>query len=353
MRPSAGKPLCNGSPREAVDAAAIMPLASEAGSVPQAFDRTRAGAVEPGHRRAVLVQESFMPPVKGVLKLLVQIKAAMGQGGVAVGLMGKPSGHPLGDPPHWHRVYGVGSQGAEPGRFRHGPVFVPAACVMTTAPTIPTFVVVGQPNEGKTTVMATLTENDAAQISPIPGTTTHRQRYAVLVNGQEVLVFWDTPGFENSAGALDWFKKNEDVAANMAQKFLAAFERSGEFVEECEILKPIAEGAAVIYVVDSRARCGRWTASKWRSCARAATHGLESSIPKAPTPSSLRNGSGCWPRISIIATSLTRIGPHSSTASSCSRPSVPSFPSGKSPWTKPSRPCATIGTGEWLPSPVC
>ncbi len=122
---------------------------------------------------------------------------------------------------------------------------------MTAPPTIPTFVVVGQPNEGKTTVMATLAENDAAQISPVPGTTTHRQRYAVRVNGEEALVFWDTPGFESSAAALEWFKTHEDLAANMAQKFVDAFEKSGEMVEECEILKPIAEGAAVIYVVDA------------------------------------------------------------------------------------------------------
>ena len=40
---------------------------------------------------------------------------------------------------------------------------------MTSVPRIPTFVVVGQPNEGKTTVMATLAEDDDALISPIPG----------------------------------------------------------------------------------------------------------------------------------------------------------------------------------------
>src|SRR5690242_14191199 len=108
---------------------------------------------------------------------------------------------------------------------------------MTSVPPIPTFVVVGQPNEGKTTVMATLAENDVAQISPLPGTTTHRQRYAVLVNGKEVLVFWDTPGFENSAEALAWLKKHEDPTGNLAQNFLSAFEGSAQFTEECEILK--------------------------------------------------------------------------------------------------------------------
>src|SRR5262245_8813620 len=122
---------------------------------------------------------------------------------------------------------------------------------MTRLPAIPTFAIVGQPNEGKTTVMATLSEDDAAQISPVPGTTTHRKRYPVLVNGTEALVFWDTPGFENSAEVLEWFKKNDNPASNMPESFLAVPGHPETYREECEILSTIAEGAAVIYVVDA------------------------------------------------------------------------------------------------------
>ena len=122
---------------------------------------------------------------------------------------------------------------------------------MTRLPLVPTFAIVGQPNEGKTTVMATLAEDDAAQISPVPGTTTQRKRYPVLVNGAEALIFWDTPGFENSAEVLEWFKRNDDPAGNMPERFLAVPEHLQNFREECEILRTIAEGAAVIYVVDA------------------------------------------------------------------------------------------------------
>jgi GTPase Era involved in 16S rRNA processing len=122
---------------------------------------------------------------------------------------------------------------------------------MTRLPAIPTFAIVGQPNEGKTTVMATLSEDDAAQISPVPGTTTHRRRYPVLVNGAEALVFWDTPGFENSGAVLEWLKQHDDLTANMPERFLAVPEHEQLYREECEILRTIAEGAAVIYVVDA------------------------------------------------------------------------------------------------------
>lgn len=122
---------------------------------------------------------------------------------------------------------------------------------MRPVPPLPTFAVVGQPNEGKTTVMATLAENDQALISPIPGTTVKAQRYPVCLDDQELLVFWDTPGFENSGEVLEWFKQHEGADHNLAGRFIAAFSMSGRFQPECEILRPLAEGAAVIYVVDA------------------------------------------------------------------------------------------------------
>jgi hypothetical protein len=78
---------------------AIIPLAAEAGSIEEVLTEMARARGQAAITRAVLVQESFMPPVKGVLKLLLQIRAAMKDGGVAVGLVGKPSEHPLGEPP--------------------------------------------------------------------------------------------------------------------------------------------------------------------------------------------------------------------------------------------------------------
>jgi len=121
---------------------------------------------------------------------------------------------------------------------------------MPSIPSIPSFALVGQPNEGKTTIMATLAEDDRARISPIPGTTQVCQRYPVTIDGNEVLVFFDTPGFENAAAVSAWFTGNQNLKDPLST-FIETFRPTGEFPQEIEILKPLSEGAAVIYVADA------------------------------------------------------------------------------------------------------
>jgi predicted GTPase len=121
---------------------------------------------------------------------------------------------------------------------------------MRPIPSTPSFALVGQPNEGKTTVMATLAEDDQAAISPIPGTTQSCRRYSVRIDGAEILVFYDTPGFENPEATLEWFENNRSLSDPLAA-FIATFRDSGSFKQETEILKPLSEGAAVIYVADA------------------------------------------------------------------------------------------------------
>ena len=61
--------------------------------------------------------------------------------------------------------------------------------------TVPTFAVVGRVNKGKSSVIASLIENDRVKISPRPGTTTECVRYDVAVDGQTLFSVIDTPGF--------------------------------------------------------------------------------------------------------------------------------------------------------------
>ena len=42
---------------------------------------------------------------------------------------------------------------------------------------VPSFAVVGHPNEGKSSVVATLTENDRIRVSPVPGETVKAAEY--------------------------------------------------------------------------------------------------------------------------------------------------------------------------------
>ncbi len=63
---------------------------------------------------------------------------------------------------------------------------------MNTA--IPEFAVLGHPNEGKSAVVSTLTEDDQVRVSPVPGETTVCRTYTVKIDGKEIIRFVDTPG---------------------------------------------------------------------------------------------------------------------------------------------------------------
>ncbi len=114
----------------------------------------------------------------------------------------------------------------------------------------PSFVIAGQPNEGKTTVVATLTEDEKARIGPIPGTTRELKKYTVEIDGEPKLILYDTPGFENPGELLEWFQIHASRHENPAEAFLAISNHGKNYPFDCEILKPIAAGAAVIHVVN-------------------------------------------------------------------------------------------------------
>lgn len=117
-------------------------------------------------------------------------------------------------------------------------------------PDIPTFAVVGDPNDGKTTLASTLAEDDRAAIDARAGTTKVREVHEFSTpNGRAVLRFIDTPGFENTPQLRHWFEQHAREQGDLALRFIAEHEADPRYLAECEILKAI-QGAAVIFVVD-------------------------------------------------------------------------------------------------------
>lgn len=116
---------------------------------------------------------------------------------------------------------------------------------------IPLFAVIGHPNEGKSSVVATLTENDQIRISPLPGETVSSTEYRVAIDGQSVIAFVDTPGFQNPLQTLGWMRKYSGPAKEMLDCFLDEFAADPGMAHECELLRPVAQGAGIIYVVDA------------------------------------------------------------------------------------------------------
>lgn len=118
----------------------------------------------------------------------------------------------------------------------------------------PTFAVVGHPNKGKSSIVATLSQNDAIAIALEPGTTRARQAYPLTVDGQVLYTLIDTPGFQRPRRVLQWLEAHSLSASDhpdTVRAFVTQHRDDTRFTDECELLAPIVEdGAGIIYVVD-------------------------------------------------------------------------------------------------------
>ncbi len=115
---------------------------------------------------------------------------------------------------------------------------------------IPAFAIVGHPNEGKSSVVSTLAENDRVRISAIPGETIVCETYPVIIDGEEIIRFIDTPGFQNPKRILQWLRRHENLNEQAIPAFIDDHINNPEMAQDCELLSPIAKGAGIIYVVD-------------------------------------------------------------------------------------------------------
>ena len=118
---------------------------------------------------------------------------------------------------------------------------------------VPRFAVVGHPNKGKSSIVATLAEDDQVEISPLPGTTRSANRYPLRVDDAVLYELFDTPGFQRPRQTLAWLQAQQPAAdqrpATVAA-FVAAHRGDPQFHDECALLEPLLDGAGVLYVVD-------------------------------------------------------------------------------------------------------
>ena len=121
---------------------------------------------------------------------------------------------------------------------------------MGASETTPAFAIVGHPNEGKSSVVSTLAENDRVRISPTPGETLVCETFPVIIDDREIIRFIDTPGFQNPRRTLRWMKANENHDDRIVQVFIDTHIDDPDLAQDCELLTPIAQGAGIIYVVD-------------------------------------------------------------------------------------------------------
>tara|TARA_R110002096_G_scaffold114770_10_gene248840 strand:- start:11147 stop:12685 length:1539 start_codon:yes stop_codon:yes gene_type:complete len=125
--------------------------------------------------------------------------------------------------------------------------------------TIPRFAVVGRVNKGKSSILATLVEeadNTKIRISDTPGETTRVYSIPLVLQGQTLLEFLDTPGFNRARKALDWLQKRhrkspDEPRIEAVRAFVEAHRNKDAFQDEVLLLEPVLDGAGILYVVDA------------------------------------------------------------------------------------------------------
>ena len=124
----------------------------------------------------------------------------------------------------------------------------------------PRFAVVGHPNKGKSSIVATLAADDAVKVSPVPGTTTTSRAFPMSVDGRTLYELVDTPGFQRARAVLGWLKEHA-ASADERPAAVAAFVNTPghaeRYPDEVELLRPLVVGvdgkpgaAGILYVVD-------------------------------------------------------------------------------------------------------
>ena len=118
---------------------------------------------------------------------------------------------------------------------------------------LPEFAVVGRPNKGKSSIVATLARDDSVRIAARAGSTRSTRRFPMQVDGEVLYQLVDTPGMQRSRQMLAWLQSHcNDAASRPAavKRFLEEHADDEQFADECRALQPIVDGAGIIYVVD-------------------------------------------------------------------------------------------------------
>ncbi len=123
--------------------------------------------------------------------------------------------------------------------------------------TTPLFVVVGNVNQGKSSIVSALSENEAIPVDTYPGTTRRAATYVFRSGEHELFRIVDTPGLQRPRQVLAWLQKRTSSAAERpaaVRDFVATFEHGQEYPDEVELLRPILDGAGILYVIDASSR---------------------------------------------------------------------------------------------------
>ena len=119
--------------------------------------------------------------------------------------------------------------------------------------------VVGHTNTGKTSLLRTLTRDASfGAIANRPSTTRHVEGAALIIHGQPLIEFYDTPGLEDSIGLLEELdnvhQQSHQDWLELIHEFLDSTQAQQRFAQEAKTLRQVIACEIVIYVIDVRER---------------------------------------------------------------------------------------------------
>ncbi|BBM86701.1 DUF3482 domain-containing protein [Candidatus Uabimicrobium amorphum] len=119
----------------------------------------------------------------------------------------------------------------------------------------PVFIIMGQSNEGKSSIVSTLVGHDKVEVDHDAGTTKEYRVFPIEIDGERIMDFIDTPGFEHPKKILKWLRKNENSyenSKNLISAFCDMHHKKKNLELDCQLLAPIKNymEACILYVFD-------------------------------------------------------------------------------------------------------
>lgn len=118
--------------------------------------------------------------------------------------------------------------------------------------------IIGNPNQGKTSLVANLAYNDSLKISKKSGETQKSAKSSLLIDNEVIYELYDTPGFHNTEDIRDDLLESSSQDINsILRKCIEEKKNDSRFALDIEILEVLIKSDIIIYVVD----CSEYSAA--------------------------------------------------------------------------------------------
>ena len=110
----------------------------------------------------------------------------------------------------------------------------------------PKFVIIGKPNHGKSSLISVITMDDSIEISNKAGTTIEMNHYSYEYKNEDIIEFYDTPGFEMAEDITDFLEEGHSI-----NEFIEKYHNDNIYKKDIEILNAVLKSDYIIFLINS------------------------------------------------------------------------------------------------------